>query len=188
MKKLFNAAKLLLLDLASTVFFLVLYLLAHNIAVAVALGVVLGFVQIGWEAARKRPIDAMQWMSLVLVVASGSATMLTNDPRFVMLKPSLIYLVIGAVMLKPGWMNRYLSAVAMEALEDIAFVFGFVWSVLMFCSAAVNLIIAMNFSVATWASFMTVYGIVSKLSLFLIQYAFMRDIGARRRRVLLATA
>ncbi len=188
MKNLFNAGKLLLLDLASTLFFLVLYLLTHNIPLAVALGMVMGFAQIGWQVARKRPIDAMQWMSLVLVVASGTATMLTNDPRFVMVKPSLIYLVVGAVMLKPGWINRYLPAVAMEALGDIAFVFGFVWSGLMFCSAALNLIVALNFSVETWASFMTVYGIASKLSLFLIQYAIMRFVGARRRRALLATA
>jgi len=182
MKDLFAAAKLLLLDLASTVFFLVVFLLTKDIPLAVVLGVALGVAQIGWEFIRKRPIDTMQWLSLFLVVGAGTATLITNDPRFVMVKPSLIYLVVGVVMLKPGWMNRYLPPVAKELVPDVAFIFGFVWSGLMFFSAALNLIVALNFSVATWASFMSVYGIVSKLGLFLIQYATMRYIGIRRRR------
>ena len=186
-KNLFNAGKLLLLDIASTLFFLILYLLTKNIALAVALGIALGFAQIGWQVVRKKPIDTMQWMSLFLVVASGAATLLTRDPRFVMVKPSLIYFVVGVVMLKPGWMNRYLPAVAMEVVPDVAFIFGFVWSGLMFFSAALNVIVALNFSVAVWASFMSVYGMVSKLGLFLVQYATMRYIGVRRRRAHLAS-
>jgi intracellular septation protein len=182
MRDLFAAAKLLLLDMASTVFFLVVFLLSKNIPLAVALGVALGVAQIGWEFVRKRPIDTMQWMSLFLVVGAGTAALITNDPRFVMVKPSLIYLVIGVVMLKPGWMNRYLPPVAKELVPDLAFIFGFIWSGLMFFSAALNLIVALNFSFVTWASFMSVYGIVSKFGLFLIQYATMRYIGLRRRR------
>ena len=184
MRDLFAAAKLLLLDMASTVFFLVVFLLSKNIPLAVALGVALGVAQIGWEFVRKRPIDTMQWLSLFLVVGAGTATLITNDPRFVMVKPSLIYLVVGVVMLKPGWMNRYLPPVAKELVPDLAFIFGFIWSGLMFFSAALNVIVALNFSVVTWASFMSVYGIVSKLGLFLIQYAVMRYVGIRRRRAM----
>jgi hypothetical protein len=47
--------------------------------------------------------------------------------------------------------------------------------------AALNAIVALNYSVATWASFITVYGIVSKFGLFTIQYATMRYIAIRRR-------
>src|SRR5271167_4386241 len=114
MRNLFKAGKLLLLDVASTFFFLVLYLLTKNIPLSVALGIALAVAQIGWEFARKKPIDTMQWMSLFLVVGAGAATLVTADPRFIMVKPSLIYIVVGLVMLKPGWMNRYLPPVAME--------------------------------------------------------------------------
>jgi len=181
MRNLLHAGKFLLLDMASTVFFLVLYLLTKNIPVSIVLGIALGFGQIGWELLRKRPIGSLQWMSLVLIVASGTAAMITDNPRFVMVKPSLIYVVVGVVMLKPGWMNRYLPEVAMEVVPDIAVIFGFVWAGLMFFSAMLNMIVALNFSVVAWASFMSAYGIVSKLGLFLIQYATMRAIGVRRR-------
>ena len=181
MKNLFKAGKPLLSDMASTFFFLVLYLLTKNIPLSVALGIALGVAQIGWEFAHKKPIDTMQWMSLFLVVGSGAATLVTADPRFIMVKPSLIYIVIGLVMLKPGWMSRYMPPLAIEVVPDLVFIFGFIWAGLMFFSAALNVIVALNFSVAAWASFMSAYGIISKLGLFLTQYVTMRYIGVRRR-------
>jgi intracellular septation protein len=186
MKDLLQSGKLLLLDLASTIFFLVLYLATDNIRLSVILGVGLGVAQIGWELYRRRPIDAMQWTSLVLVVGSGAATLATGDLRFVMAKPSLIYALVGTVMLRKGWMNRYLPDIAKEIVPDIGVIFGYVWSGLMFFSAALNIVLALNFSVATWASLMSAYGLVSKFGLFLIQYAVMRHIGIRRHRAMSA--
>jgi intracellular septation protein len=188
MKMLFNSAKLLLLDMASTFLFLILYLLTKNIPLAVALGMLLGVAQIGWQYLRQKPIDTMQWLSLFLVVASGSATLITHDPRFVMVKPSVIYSIVGIVMLKRGWMNRYLPPIAMEVVPDIAVIFGFVWSGLMFFSAALNLLVALNFSVVAWSALMSVFAIASKAALFLIQYSTMRLIGVRRHRAHLTLA
>src|SRR6202035_5903544 len=182
MKHLLDAGKLLLLDLASTFLFLVVYLLTHNITLSVVLGMALGAAQIGWHLVRKRPIDTMQWMSLFLVLGAGTVTLLTNDPRFVMIKPSAIYLIVGIVMLKPGWMNRYLPPIAIELVPDIAVIFGYVWAGLMFFSAALNLIVALNFSVLAWSAFMSIWAIVSKAVLSLIGFATMRTIGVRRRR------
>ena len=181
MKNLFAAGKLLLLDMASTLLFLALFLLTGNVTLSVVLGMALGIAQIGWQLARRKPIDTMQWMSLFLVLGSGAATLLTHDPRFVMLKPTLIYTIVGIVMLRPGWMNRYLPPVAIELVPDIAFIFGYVWAGLMFFSAALNIVVALNFSVAAWAAFMSLYGIVSKAVLFLVGYFTMRTIGVRRR-------
>ena len=182
MKNLFDAGKLLLLDMAATLFFLVLYLLTHNIPLSVVLGMALGTAQIGWQFARKQPIDTMQWMSLFLVLGAGTVTLLTNDPRFIMAKPSVIYIVVGVVMLKRGWMNRYLPPIAIERLADVAMICGYAWSGLMFLSAALNLIVALNFSVVTWSVTMSIYGIVSKAVMFLICYTAMRIVGAARRR------
>lgn len=183
MRDLFVAAKLLLLDMASTFLFLAVYLLTGNIPLSVILGMLLGVAQIGWQLAGRKPIDTMQWMSLFLVLGSGAATLLTANPRFVMVKPSLIYVIVGIVMLRPGWMNRYLPPIAVGLVPDVALVFGYLWAALMFASAAVNLIVALNFSVATWAGFMSIYAIVSKAALFLIGYGVMRMIGHRRAQM-----
>jgi intracellular septation protein len=182
MNNLLHAGKLLFLDMAATLLFLVLYLLTNNLALSVVLGMALGIAQIGWQLARRKPIDTMQWMSLFLVLGAGTVTLLTHDPRFVMIKPSVIYIIVGVVMLKRGWMNRYLPPVAIELVPDVAVIFGYVWSGLMFFSAALNVIVALNFSVVTWSVAMSIYGIASKTVLFLIGYATMRTIAVARRR------
>jgi intracellular septation protein len=182
MKNLFEAGKLLLLDMAATLFFLVLYLLTHNVPLSVVLGMGLGIAQIGWQLARKKPIDTMQWMSLFLVLGAGTVTLITNDPRFIMVKPSVIYLIVGIMMLRRGWINRYLPPIALEIVPDIAVMVGYAWSGLMFFSAVLNLVLALNVSVATWSVTMSIYGIVSKAVMFLIGYAVMRTVGRRRRR------
>jgi intracellular septation protein len=182
MKNLFEAGKLLLLDMAATLFFLVLYLLTHNVPLSVVLGMALGIAQIGWQFARRKPIDTMQWMSLFLVLGAGTVTLITNDPRFMMIKPSVIYIIVGVVMLKRGWMNRYLPPIAIELVPDIAVMVGYSWSGLMFFSAALNVIVALNFDVVTWSVTMSIYGIASKAVMFLIGYALMRTIGVARKR------
>ena len=108
MKNLLQAGRVLAMDLASTILFLVVYLTTDNLYVAVGLGMALGVAQIGWQYARKQPIGSLQLLSVVLILASGTATLFTRDPTFVMLKPSVIYCIVGVVMLKRGWMNRYL--------------------------------------------------------------------------------
>jgi intracellular septation protein len=182
MRNLLEAGRMLLLDMAATLFFLVLFLLTRNLVLSVLLGMALGLAQIGWQLARRKPIDTMQWMSLFLVLGAGTVTLITDDPRFVMIKPSVIYVIVGVVMLKRGWMNRYLPPIAIELVPDIAVKFGYAWSGLMFFSAALNLIVAFNASVVTWSAIMSIYGIASKAAMFLIGYATMRAVGRARYR------
>ena len=180
MRDFLNAAKLLLLDLASTIVFLVVFLLTHNTILAVGLGMALGLAQIATQFVRRRAIETMEWLSLFLVIAAGTATLLTDDPRFVLFKPTVIYAIVGLVMLKPGWMNRYLPDIARAVVPDVAVVVGFVWAGLMFVSAMVNAFVALTCSVATWALVMPIFGVVSKLTVFVIGFAALRFIGRRR--------
>ena len=188
MKSLLQSARFLALDMASTLLYLAVFLTTKSIPISVAAGIALGIAQILWEIARKRPIETMQWLSLFLVLASGTAAFLTNDARFVLYKASIIYVIIGVVMLKPGWMNRYLPAVAIEIVPDIAYIFGFIWSGLMFVSAVVNLWVATHYSFAIWTGFMSAYALITKIGLFLIQYGTMRFIGVRRHRAQVGAA
>ncbi len=188
MANLMHSARLLVSDLASTILFLVVLLITKDLMVAVALGVGLGVIQIGWMKLRRQKIDTMQWLSIGLVVVSGIATMLTSDARFVMAKPSVIYCIVGAYMLRPGWMNRYMPPVALQTVPDIAWIFGFVWAGLMFGSAALNIVLALTLDPVSWSATMSIWGIASKAALFLVQYATMRAIGVRRGRAAAAAA
>ncbi len=188
MGNLLQSGRLLVADLASTIVFLVVLLATGNLMLAVGLGVGLGVAQIAWMRLRRQAIDTMQWLSIGLVVVSGIATLLTRDPRFVMLKPSVIYCIVGAYMLRPGWLNRYLPDIARHWVPDIARLFGFVWAGLMFGSAALNLVLAMVLDPVTWSAAMSIWGLASKVVLFAVQFVTMRAIGVRRARAEMAKA
>jgi intracellular septation protein len=184
MKDFLEAIKLLLLDLSSTLFFLVLFLLTRNTILSVGLGMALGVTQIAIQFVRRKPIHIMEWLSLFLVIAAGTATLLTDDPRFMLFKPSVIYVIVGIVMLKAGWMNRYLPAIARAVASDVAVIVGFVWAGLMFVSAAVNAFVAIAWSVPTWAMIMPIFGIVSKLAVFVSGFLAIRLTVVRRIRAM----
>ena len=177
-----HAGKWLAADLFSTLMFVGLYAVTHSVYVATGLAIAAGIAQIAYLKVRRSPIDVMQWMSLGLVVVFGGASLFAHDPRFIMLKPTIIYAVIGAVMLKPGWMNRYQPPAALPWSRDVAATFGYVWAGLMFLTGALNLVLVAHGDPRLWAWFIGVFPIGSKLMLFAVQYLVTRVIVVGRMR------
>lgn len=188
MKDLLHSARFLLLDLAAVLLFFLLYSFTHNLALGVIAGLVLALAQIGWEILRRKPVDTLQWVSLITVLASGASTLHSGNPLYVMLQPTVIYLMVGWAMLKRGWMNRYLPPDALNYVPDLAIFFGYVWAGLMALSAFVNLGLALSLDVKAWGAAISAWGIASKAALFLVQYCTMKAIGRRRYRARLVAA
>jgi intracellular septation protein A len=140
----------------------------------------LGAAQIGWDLWRGRRVETMQWLSLGLVLGWGGIALLTGDVRIVMRKPSLIYLIIGAVMLKRGWMTRYMPPIVQKLVPDVVEGFGFLWAGLMILSVGLNIVLAPRLDPVQWASVMAVSALVGKLALFGVQFTVMK-VTARRR-------
>lgn len=177
-----HAGKWLAADLFSTLLFVALFAITHSVYVATALAIAGGVGQIAYLRMRGASIDAMQWMSLGLVVVFGGASLMTHDPRFIMLKPTLVYAAIGAVMLRPGWILRYQPPLALRWSRDVANAFGYVWAGMMFLTGALNLALVANGDPKAWAWFIGVVPLASKLALFAVQYLATRLIVAARMR------
>lgn len=178
-----TALRQLLSDFLSAIVFLVVYGFSDNIYLATAAAVGVAMAQIVIMKLRGRPIDAMQWLVLGLVLVLGAATFITSDSRFIMVKPSIIHCAVGAVMLRRGWMIRYLPPIARDNLpESVMVAAGYAWAALMFVLGLVNLIIATGFSFRVWAWFITFGAIGAKVAAFLIQYAVFRTIVGRKLR------
>lgn len=178
-----TALRQLLSDFLSAIVFLVVYGLSDNIYLATAAAVGVATAQIVIMKLRGRPIDAMQWLVLGLVLVLGAATFITSDSRFIMVKPSIIHCAVGAVMLRRGWMIRYLPPIARDNLpESVMVAAGYAWAAMMFVLGLVNLIIATGFSFRVWAWFITFGAIGAKVAAFFIQYAVFRAIIRRKLR------
>jgi intracellular septation protein A len=106
-----TALQQLLLDFLSAIVFLAIYVLSDSVTLATTLAVAVGIGQFAVMKLTGRPIDVMQWLALGLVLVLGAATLITQDSRFIMVKPTLVHWAIGAVMLRHGWMTRYLPPI-----------------------------------------------------------------------------
>lgn len=185
MKQLLYAVVPLPFDSLGVIVFAVLMALHVDLVLATLAGAAVASALVAWELVRRRPVPAMQWLSLVMVVLSAGATLATHDPRFVMAKPSVIYAVIGVAMLRRGWMNRYVPPEELRGVEDLMTAFGYVWAGLMFLTGAANLVVALAFT-PWWPTFLAVFPVVSKLSLFGFQFVFVRFFAVRRSRAIAA--
>lgn len=181
MKTFAHAARPLLLDFLSTLVFVALMALKVDVRVAVVAGAAVGVGQVAYLIVRRRPVALMQWMSLGLVLASGGASFLTHDPRFVMAKPTIILLIVAAGMMQRGWMLRYIPPVAAGRADDVMIAFGYVWAGLMALSAVANLVVAVFFT-PWWTAFIAIVPLASKIGLFVVQYATVRLVIVRRMR------
>lgn len=175
MKHFLQAFRPITVDFLSTIFFVGVYAATHDIRVAIALGIALGVLQIAYIFVRGRKPYPMQWASLALVVVLGSASLLTNDPRFAMIKPSVAGAAIGAVMLKRNWMWRYMPDVVKRNLTPNALVgWGYAWSFSFFALAMANLYVAYTYSADIWAWYAGTVPTVVHLGMFFVQYFAMR--------------
>jgi intracellular septation protein A len=168
-------------DFLSAIVFLAVYLLTGSVTLATSVAIAAGVGQIVFMKMGGRPIETMQWLALALVIVLGTAALITQDSRFIMVKPSLIHWAIGAVMLRYGWMTRYLPPIARDHLPAEVMVFaGYAWAGLMFMLGALNFIIATTMSVHAWAWFITVGAVGAKVMAFLLQYVTFKSIIRRK--------
>lgn len=185
MSNLVHAGRALATDLLPTLVFAALIALKVDVVVATVASMAVSVGQIALQVMLRRPVAPLQWASLGLVVTFGAAGVLTHDPRFLMAKPTLVYATVGAVMLKRGWMLRYLPPAAVEHGRPAQIVFGYVWAALMFATAAANLVIATAFP-ALWPAFLASVPTASKIVLFAVQFVTVRHIAIRNASVVSA--
>ena len=168
-------------DFLSAILFLVVYVLSGNLFVAAGLAFAAGLAQLLWIWLTGRQAEPMQWMSLGLVVVLGGATMLTQNPRFMMVKPTIVHLAVAAVMLRRGWMIRYLPEIVLQNVPQPAILAaGYAWPALLAALGLTNLVIALNFDFVTWAWFISVGSVGAKLAAGGLQYGVFRTIIRQR--------
>jgi intracellular septation protein A len=175
-------------DFFSTIVFLVLILLTGNVALATFVAVIGAVAQLAVARIRRQHLSFMTYGSLALVIMLGSATLLTSDPRFVLAKPSIAHFAIGAIMLKRGWLLRYLPPIVVDTIPEYAIIAGYAWAALMFALGAGTIAVAMTGDIKLWGLYVSVVAGGAKVAAFAVQYVAFRVLITRRLRAAAAAA
>ena len=96
--------------------------------------------------------------SLALIVVFGGATLILQDETFIKWKPTLLYwtfaiVLIGARLLTDKNIIKMMMGKEIKLPEHIWNKLNIAWAIFFSCLGALNLYIAFNFSIDTWASF-----------------------------------
>jgi intracellular septation protein len=130
----------------SEVFAVVRATAAFILAAIIALGVS------KWKLGRVSP---MLWLSTLLIVGFGSVTIFLQDPLYIQLKPTIIYMLFGALLIggvmrgKP--LLKYLLEAAFEGLTEQGWMkLSRNWGWFFFVLAALNEVLRRQLDFGDW--------------------------------------
>jgi intracellular septation protein len=175
-------------DFLSAIVFIVIYVSTDNVILATSVAVAGAIAQIIYSRVKGKPLSFMSYASLALVIVLGAATILTRDPRFVLAKPAIAHFAIGTIMLKRGWMLRYMPSLVAETIPEYVTMAGYAWAALMFALGLGTIAVALTGDLKLWTIYVSVVLVAAKVGAFAIQYVAFRLIVTSRLRAAKVTA
>ncbi|NHZ43757.1 MULTISPECIES: septation protein A [Massilia] len=150
------------------------------IMIATVVAIVATTCQLVYLKLRGRKIDAMLWVSFLIITVFGSMTIYFHDDVFIKWKPTIIYWIFALVMgvMQFGF-GKNLMRQAMEAQiklpEPVWRNVGLAWMVFFFALGVINLVAAFVIfkgNTSGWVSF-KLFGINGLLFVFIIVQTLM---------------
>ena len=128
------------------------------VLLATVVVIVATLLQIGLMFARGKKVDLMLWITFVLVVVLGGATIWFHNPTFIKWKPSVLYWAMGLTFWVSQTLFRknLLQSLIGDQLELPASVWqrlNFAWIGFFALMGLLNLYVAYSYSTSTWATF-----------------------------------
>jgi intracellular septation protein len=171
-------------DFLSTIVFVAIYWATGNVVLATGVAIAGAVIQLIQARIKGLQLGFMTYASLALVIVLGSATLLTSDPRFVLAKPSIAHFAIGTIMLKRGWMLRYVPPIVTETIPEYVTFAGYAWAMLMFALGAGTIAVALTGDMKLWTIYVSVVAIGAKVAAFAVQYVAFRLLVINRLRAI----
>ena len=132
--------------------------------------------QILWVYYRHRKIDAMQWISLVMILVFGSLTIFLHDKTFIQLKPTALYwlfsgaLLISAQFFQKNWIQVLMGkqvTLKEKSAHSVWHRLNMALALFFFVMGGLNLYIAFEYSEEAWVNF-KLFGSTGLLLTFVI--------------------
>lgn len=143
-------------------------LLATVVVILATLG------QVGYLMAKRQKIDMMLWISLVLVVGLGGATIWFHSDTFIKWKPSVLYWAMGLGLMISAWVfnKNLLKRLLGEQLKLPEPIWGRLnaaWVVFFTGMGCLNLFVAYAYPTDIWVNFKLFGGMGLMLAFALVQ-------------------
>jgi len=142
------------------------------ILLATAVTILATFAQIGWLLMRRQRVDTMLWVSLVIIVFFGGATIYFHDEQFIKLKPTVLYwcfslaLLVSPILFGKNLM-RSMMGKQLNLPDPVWTRLNLAWGLFFAGMGAVNLYVAFSFPLAFWVNF-KLFGFLGLMIVFII--------------------
>lgn len=142
------------------------------ILLSTAVAILATLAQVLWLLLRRRHVDTMLWVSLVIIVVFGGATIYFHDEMFIKWKPTVLYwcfalALIGAQLILRKNLIRSLMGQQMSLPDPVWDKLNLAWSAFFAAMGALNLYIAFNFPLELWVNF-KMFGFIGLMIAFVI--------------------
>ena len=166
-----------LFELLVVILFFITYVFTKNIVLATAVALVAGVIQAAFIWIKYKKLQTMQWVSLLLIVIFGGATIVFNDAHFIMWKPSILFWLLAAALLASQLLGKNALQATMGkeiTLPDAVWrKLTFAWVLFLAMMGVLNLWVAYRFTEAQWVNY-KLFGSTGLLIAFvLVQTAYL---------------
>jgi intracellular septation protein len=151
----------------------------QGIYIATGVAIAASVVQFAWLRVRGQPISTTQWLSLGIIVLFGGATLLLDDKRFIMWKPTALYwslamaLLAGRLFFNANWLRKVMPGDQLVLPEAIWTRLTWAWIVFFGTMGCLNLYVASNYPLDAWVDFKVWWSMGLILAFSLAQGAYM---------------
>ena len=161
----------MVLDYVPLILFFIVYKFAGIITgTAVFMIAIVAAIAISkWKVGHVTP---MMWLSAILVVGFGGLTIYFNDQKFIQIKPTIIYVMLGALLigglLRGKALLKFVIGPAFTGLDDRGWMaLSRNWGLFFFALAGMNEILRAVTSFETWLT-VKVWGIPALSMVFVM--------------------
>lgn len=133
-----------------------------DIYIATIAAMISSIIQISWLIFSKKKVEAMQWVSLVLIMIFGGLTIALQDENFIKIKPTILYWLFALVLLGSSLIfKKNLIKKAMSEQVKLKPEFtdkhwqklNFSWVVFFLFMGCLNLYVSQKFDSEIWTNF-----------------------------------
>ncbi|MCP2039722.1 intracellular septation protein [Neisseria sp. HSC-16F19] len=160
-----------LFEFLVVILFFATYVATKNIVWATAVAVAGGVIQAAFLWLKHRKLQTMQWLSLVLIVVFGGATIAFKDAHFIMWKPTILFWAMSAALLLAQLLGKNPLKAAMgkeiKLPEHIWPKLAYAWVGFLIFMGLINLWVAYRFTEAQWVNY-KLFGSTGLLLAFVI--------------------